>query len=205
MKINNLPTYIYVDVSNIRLACKRSCGFNLDFTKLYEYFKGKYINLKEVYYYEGIASNDKKREKDFRYLRDKVGYKVRPLKRRRYKDPPRYANFNCEKCGAPNSVMVAAGTTKLKSNVDVYLASDMIELAATHAESVHIILVSCDGDYAEAIKTIIRLNLKAHVSILATPMKRKNNCLSQRLQAFSNRKFKRTSLINIETIKDYIS
>lgn len=53
-------TFVFIDVSNIRYACRRSCGFDLDFIKYYHYLQNKYPNLQEVRYYEGIASDDKK-------------------------------------------------------------------------------------------------------------------------------------------------
>jgi hypothetical protein len=65
-KVANLPTHIYIDGSNIRLACRRSCGFELDFKKLYAYFATKYPELVKAQYFEGISIGDTKKEAIFK-------------------------------------------------------------------------------------------------------------------------------------------
>lgn len=206
MNLSKIKTYIYIDVSNIRSACLNSCGFNLDFVKLYEYFHKKYENIQDIRYYEGIARGDKKKQQHFQFLHRRIGYTICSLERKSYKDPPQYKNFECTKCGAINKVQVLPEHINLKSNVDVYLATDMLSCAATNqGEEIHIILVSCDGDYAEAIRSIAKINKEAFITIVATPRTRENNRLSSRLQTFANRNSKNTALMNIATIKDYIS
>ena len=206
MDLKNAKTYIYIDVSNIRYACRWSSGFELDFIKLYRYLKRKYPNAREIRYYEGIAPNDIKRRSHFEFLSKHIGYVICPLWRKSYAMPARYETFNCEKCGAKNTVKVLDETKKLKSNVDVYLASDMLERAAKENEPINIVLLSCDGDFAEAIKTALRINPGSHVTVLATPMTKKNNCLSIRLRQL-NRELKPSEyyLGNISAAKDYIS
>ena len=205
MGIIQKPTYVYIDVSNIRYACLASCGFNLDFIKFYQYLKRKYPGKIEARYYEGIAEGDEKKKKHFTFLEKKVGHRVCSLSRKSYTEPAKYKTFNCGQCGAPNSVKILPKNTKLKSNVDVYIASEMLKCVACTTEETRIILVSCDGDYAEAIQAALELNPKVEIIIMATPATKKNNCLSARLQVFANRKTKRTSLVNIASIKDYIS
>lgn len=205
MELSNIKTYIYIDVSNIRSACLASCNFNLDFIKLFNYLKDKYPNAVEIRYYEGIAKDDNKKQKHFDFLEKRIGYKICSLERKSYIEPAKYEKFKCKKCGTLNNVQVLPPHSNLKSNVDVYLASDMIKCAAKHNEPIHIILISCDGDYAEAIRSIQEINKKAFITIMATPMTRKNNCLSSRLQVFSNRSSKNTALVNIASVKDYIS
>ena len=205
MNLKTAKTYIYIDVSNIRYACKWSSGFHINFDRLYTYLKQKYPNIQEIRYYEGISPTDKKKRKYFKTLEQKVGYTVCPLWRKSYSMPAKYQTFKCEKCGATNTIKVLNTVKKLKSNVDVYLTSDMLEQAAKSTGPTHIVLISCDGDYAEAIKAILRMKPEVNVSIIATPLKRKNNCLSKRLQIFADRSSDRTVLVNIESIKDYIS
>ena len=205
MELSKIKTYIYIDVSNIRSACLNSCNFNLDFIKLYNYFKNKYSNIQDIRYYEGIARDDKKKQRHFRFLKNRIGYTICSLERKGYKDPPQYKEFECHNCGTKNKVQILPAHVNLKSNVDVYLATDMLACAAKEREPIHLILVSCDGDYAEAIKSILNTNPKAFITIMATPKTRENNRLSSRLQAFSNRESKNTVLMNIETIKDLIS
>ena len=206
MSLLEAKTYVYIDASNIRHACLWSCGFNLDFIKLYNYLKEKYPNTQEIRYYEGASSKDKKKLQHFQFLSDNVGYKVCSLSRKAYIEPAKYKSFNCENCSHVNKVKVLPENMKLKSNVDVYLASDMLVCAAESKSPVNIIILSCDGDYAEAIKAILRLNPGSCVTVLATPMTTMNNCLSIRLKQLS-RELSRENykLANISNIKDYVS
>ena len=206
MSLLEAKTYIYIDVSNIRHACLWSCGFNLNFIKLYSYLKEKYPNVQEVRYYEGVSSSDKKKLKHFRFLSEKIGYKICSLTRKGYVEPPRYETFECKNCKFPNKVKVLSESIKLKSNVDVYLTSDLLECAARAKEPINVVILSCDGDYAEAIKAALRLSPDSCVTVLATPMTETNNCLSVRLKHLS-RELNRDNykLSNINTIRDYVS
>lgn len=206
MSLPKAKTYIYIDVSNIRHACLWSCGFNLDFVKLYEYLKDKYSDVQEIRYYEGVSSRDRKKLRHFRFLSEKIGYRVCSLSRKGYVAPAKYETFECENCKFPNKVKVLSESVKLKSNVDVYLTSDMLECAAMAEEPINMIVLSCDGDYAEAIKAALRLSPESCVTVLATPMTEVNNCLSIRLKHLS-RELKRENykLVNINNIKDYIT
>ena len=178
---------------------------NLDFVKLYEYFKGKYPELKEVRYYEGIARGDKKKLRHFSFLEKKVGYKVCSLIRKGYVEPAKFEKFNCKECGAENTVRVLSSSLKLKSNVDVYMTADMLELAATSSQPIHFVLMTCDGDFVEAINSILRVSPGSRVTVIATPKTEKDNFLSSRLMVLANRQSKNTALVNIESIKDKIS
>ncbi|MBQ9017781.1 NYN domain-containing protein [Candidatus Saccharibacteria bacterium] len=206
MSLLEAKTYIYIDVSNIRHACLWSCGFNLNFIKLYSYLKEKYPNVQEVRYYEGVSSSDKKKLKHFRFLSEKIGYKICSLTRKGYVEPPRYETFECKNCKFPNKVKVLSESIKLKSNVDVYLTSDLLECAARAKEPINVVILSCDGDYAEAIKAALRLSPDSCVTVLATPMTETNNCLSVRLKHLS-RELNRDNykLSNINNIRDYVS
>ena len=199
-------TVVYIDVSNIRYACIRSCGFNLDFIKLYNYLKKKYPDTQEIRYYEGISFRDARKLAHFRFLSEKIGYKVCPLSRKGYIEPTRYETFKCENCNFPNKVKVLPENIKLKSNVDVLLASDMLECAAKAKVPTNFVVVSCDGDYVEAIKAVLRLSPKSRVTVLATPMTEINNCLSARLRRLS-RELNRENyqLVNINDVRDQIA
>lgn len=204
MNLKTAKTYVYIDVSNIRYACNRSCNFNLDFVRLYSYFKRKYTNLCEVRYYEGISSSDAAKERHFNFLRQ-VGYLVCPLERKGYKESAKFTKFQCENCNHLNTVQILPESTKLKSNVDVYLASNMIEQVAKNTEPIHAILVSCDGDYAEAIHTIMHLEPRTFVTVLATPMTAKNNCLSSRLKSLRADFPTSVDISSIAKIEKYVS
>jgi len=202
--LKNRKTFVFVDVSNIRYACRRSCGFNLDFQNYYHYLQNKYINLQEVRYYEGIASDDEKKQRYFRRL-EKTGYTICSLERKNYTNAAKYANFACAKCGAFNTVQILPKTAKLKSNVDVYMAVDMMKCAIQATKPIHIILVSCDGDFTEAIHGILSVNPNVFITVMATPMTRTNNCLSMRLKNLRSELPDSMVLVDISTIKKYIS
>lgn len=130
MNLREAKTYIYIDVSNIRHACLWNCGFVLDFIKLYNYLKEKYPNVQEIRYYEGISSSDNKKMEHFRFLSEKVGYKICSLSRKSYIEPPKYEKYRCANCGSLNNIKVLSKNVKLKSNIDVYLTSDLLECVA---------------------------------------------------------------------------
>ena len=179
-KLVNLDTYVFIDASNIRYACLRSCGIRLSFPKLIKYFQGKYRYLRSVKYFEGISDNDQNREKQFKSY-TKLGYEIHSLSRKAYIDPAVYKEFICKKCKTPNRVKVLEKSKKLKSNVDVYIATELLEVAHLATKPTHIILMSCDGDYAEMIKSAVN-NKNVHLTVIATPPTEKYNALSSRLK-----------------------
>lgn len=197
-------TFVFIDASNIRYACRNSSGFEIDFSKYIAYLKRKYKNLVEVRYYEGISNNDAKKKKYFEWLKNE-GYIICSLERKAYVGKAKFKIYSCCNCETKNSVQILSDNVKLKSNVDVYLASNMIKCAIKNSGSIHIVLVSCDGDYAEAIKDIIEINPESFVTIVATPRCRKNNCLSSRLRVLRCEFSDNVMLMNIEKIKDIIS
>lgn len=202
--LKDWKTFVFVDVSNIRYACRRSCGFDLDFSKYYCYLQDKYANLQEVRYYEGIASGDEKKRHYFRWL-ERTGYTICSLERKGYINEAKNADFRCSECNTMNTVQILPETTKLKSNVDVYMAVDMMKCAIQASGPVHIVLVSCDGDFAEAIRGVLSVNPSVFVTVMATPMTRANNCLSVRLKNLRSELPNDIVLVDISTIKKYIA
>lgn len=199
-------TYVYIDVSNIRAACLKTLGFMIDFVRLLEYFRQKYPNLKEARYYEGIAKGDEKKQRVFDFL-ERKGYVVCPLERKIYNSVElEERNVECPKCGNRWLEKVVKEHKAMKSNVDVYLATELLLCANDATRPMHIILVSCDGDYAETISAAIARNENVFVSVLATPMVRElsRNTLSGRLCKLSAR-IPRYYLQNINNIRDRIS
>lgn len=202
--VDELDTYVYIDVSNIRAACLKTLKFKLDFQKLIKYLKNKYSNLQEVRYYEGIADGDMKKEAEFKKL-SRAGYTVCGLARKAYKNPAQYKNVKCRKCGNEWRVQVLRRSAKLKSNVDVYLANDFLETAHFTKKPVLLVLMSCDGDYAEMIKGAINANEMVTIQVLATPFVKKlsHNVMSARLTGLFNA-IPRFDIANINNIRDYI-
>lgn len=181
--IAELDTYIFIDTSNIRTSCFKTLGLRIDFGRMLEYFKKKYPNLKDVRYYEGISNDDEYKKKSFKRL-EKAGYTICSLERKSYIDPAVYKKVKCKKCGHVQREKVLGRSVKMKSNVDVYLATDLLEIAYLAQKPTHIVLASCDGDYAEMIKNAITKNENVLISVLATPPVRQisRNTLSVRLR-----------------------
>ncbi len=200
----NRDTYVFIDVSNIRAACLKTLKFKIDFRNFIQYLKRKYPNLKEVRYYEGIASNDKKKEAEFSKLA-KIGYTICGLSRKAYLKPGKYKNVKCKNCGFEQKVLVSKSVVKLKSNIDVFLANDFLEVAHFANQPVLLILVSCDGDYAEMIKGAINKNELITALVLATPFVRNilNNAMSVRLTRLVG-ELPRFNITDIASIQKYI-
>ena len=202
-----LDTYVFVDVSNIRMACQKTLGFHLDFVRLIQYFQERHPNLKDVRYYEGVAKGDEKKQKMLQFLGEK-GYTICPLVRKSYNSVEiEEIDAKCPKCGNEWVMELSREHKAMKSNVDVYLASDMVALASQADHPTHIVIVSCDGDYAEAIKTAINLNKNISVAVLATPFVKdmRKNTLSTKLQKLTAQlPAARFMLRNVADIQDHI-
>jgi uncharacterized LabA/DUF88 family protein len=198
-----MDTFVFIDVSNIRYAALRSVKIVIDFEKLIGYFQSKYSKLKAVRYFEGISVGDKQRLAQFcRY--EKLGYEVRSLSRKSYADPAAFKTYECKNCKTSNRVQIRKRTEKLKSNVDVFIATEVLEIAHAAKKPTHIILMSCDGDYAEMIKSACK-NPDVNVTVLATPTTKKHNALSLRLKQLRRDLPENYLLQSIVDIKDKIS
>ncbi len=203
-RLTDYDTYVFIDVSNIRAATLKTCGFQIDFIALANYFYSKYPKLKMLNYYEGLAKNDMRKN----VILDKLelsGYNIKTLERKAYVKKPIRKSFICKKCKYKNIVTVMPKSIMLKSNVDVYLASEMLKIALTTKRLKHLVIVSCDGDYAEAIR-IATENRKVFVTVMATPAAKdlNRNTLSSRLKELCKDILKQYKLFNINDIKDKI-
>lgn len=203
-ELSDMDTYVFIDASNIRYACWQSCGIRIDFKKLLKYLKEKYTNLKSANYFEGIASDDKERKKLFESYK-RIGYKVFTLSRKKYVSPAIYRKIICKKCKATVRIRVSSKRETVKSNVDVYLATELLNVVADAKKATHIILMSCDGDYAEMIRSVTQRNSHVYVTVLATPFTKKNNYLSIRLKQLRRELSNRYLLRSIVEIKDKVS
>lgn len=201
-------TYIYIDVSNIRLACLKTLGIRLDFVKLLDYLKKRYPNARDIRYYEGISIDDAKKRGMFNFLAQK-GYTICDLERKSYHSVEvTEQEVKCPKCGNRWIKKFSCERKVLKSNVDVYLASDMVAQASSVNHPINLVLVSCDGDYAEAVKTILRLNPDASIEVLATPLVKDptRNTLSTRLRKLASiTSATRFAILNIDDVRDKIA
>lgn len=200
LEMLSLKTFVYIDAANIRNALHKS-HFEIDFVKLYEYIKLKYAQLNSVKYFEGFDSTDAEKQKLFDSY-EKAGMNMHLLSRKSYTSPARFMQFSCEKCKSPNKVQVHEEKTTFKSNIDVFLSTEIFSDIIQAREPLHLVIVSCDGDYAEMIKKILELYPKTYVTVVATPFKRYGNYLSARLSEL--KKMERYNLMNILTAKEKI-
>lgn len=176
-------TYVFIDVSNIKLACLKTLGLKINFVKLLIYLKRKYPSLIDVRYYEGIATGDIKKQQMFDFLRQK-GYTICPLERKSYISVEvSEKEVKCFKCGTQWIARFTKEHKTMKSNVDVYLATELLNIAYKASKPTHIVLISCDGDYAEMIRSALK-NENVSLSVLATPTTKElgKNTVSVRLK-----------------------
>lgn len=183
LSLHQMDTYVYIDVSNIRMACTKTLGARLDFVRLMKYLRRKYPQLKEVRYYEGISTDDERRRRTFEFL-ERWGFIICALERKAYNSvDTEDQEVECPECGHRWTTELRHEHIVRKSNVDVYLATELLTVAHKATKPTHIILVSCDGDYAEMIHNATE-NPNVVVSVLATPSTRDpgRNALSRRLR-----------------------
>ena len=90
--------------------------------------------------------------------------------------------------------------------MDVFLTTNLLETAFSAKKPTHIILFSCDGDYAEAIKSAVK-NPNIFITIIATPPVKEieKNTLSTRLKMLRREIPNQFELISIVTIQKHIS
>lgn len=200
-KLKDLYTYVYIDSSNIKNALKVSHR-QIDWKMLFDYLKNTYKNLKVVNYFEGIDKADMGKTEEFKNL-EKYGYKIKTLARKSYKNSPKYKTFKCQNCKEKNTVEILKESKTLKSNIDVYLCSELMGDLFTAKKPVHAIILTCDGDYAEMIRNIIDKNPNVYVSVFATPFTKYNNYLSVRLKELE--RIERYYLVNILNMRDKVS
>lgn len=200
VNLKEMDTYIFIDSSNIKNALKVS-QIKLDFHKLYVYFQSSYKNLKFIKYFEGIDKEDSQKYQEFMQL-EKLGYDLCVLERKSYTNSPKYKVFKCVNCSHKNTVKILDEKKTFKSNIDVYLCSELMRKLLHIKKASHVIILSCDGDYAEMIKILLHSNPNIHISVFATPFTRNNNYLSVRLKELE--RIDRYFLVNILSIKDRI-
>ncbi len=200
LELLTLKTFVYIDASNIRNALRKS-HIELDFIKLNEYITQKYDHLSAVKYFEGVDIEDKEKVALYEAY-EKAGMNMHLLTRKSYLSKAQFKSFDCTNCKTPNKVEVREEKTTLKSNIDVFLSTEIFSDLIQTREPLHLVLVSCDGDYAEMIKKILELYPRTYVTVVATPFKKYGNYLSARLSEL--KKMDRYHLINILTVKEKI-
>lgn len=139
---NNERIALFIDGPNLYSAA-RALGFDIDYKNLLELFRGK-GNLVRAFYYTALAE-----DQEYSPIRplidwlDYNGYTMVTKPAREHTD--------------------AAGRRKIKGNMDIELAIDMLEMAQ-HID--HAVLFSGDGDFRRLVEAVQRRGVR--VSVVST-------------------------------------
>jgi uncharacterized LabA/DUF88 family protein len=133
---------VFIDGANL-YAAARALGFDIDYKRLHDWISGK-GNLVRAYYYTAL-------------LEDQEYSPIRPLV-----DWLDYNGYTMVTKPA-KEFTDAAGRKKIKGNMDIELAVDMMEMA----ERVdHVVLFSGDGDFRRLVEAVQRKG--ARVTVIST-------------------------------------
>ena len=130
---------LFIDGANL-YATARALGFDIDYKRLLELFSGK-INLVRAFYYTALIE-----DQDYSPIRPLVdwldynGYTMVTKPTKEFTD--------------------ATGRRKIKGNMDIELAIDVMEMAQ-HLD--HIVLFSGDGDFRRLVEAVQRKGVRVTV------------------------------------------
>jgi uncharacterized LabA/DUF88 family protein len=133
---------LFIDGANLHATAK-SLGFDIDYKRLLQEFQGKGYLLR-AYYYTALAE-------------DQEYSSIRPLI-----DWLDYNGYTVVTKPTKEFVDVA-GRRKIKGNMDIELAVDVMQMAETMD---HIVLFSGDGDFRSVVEAVQRKGRK--VSVVST-------------------------------------
>lgn len=138
---------VFVDGANL-YHTSRALGFEIDFAALLDYFRGGTYLVRAFYYTAVVETED---YSPLRPLTDWLAYNgwqvvTKPAKQQ--SDP--------------------TGRLRLKGNMDVEIAVDMLELAP---QLDHVVLFSGDGDFRRLVESVQRMGVRVTVvsSLRAQP------------------------------------
>ena len=130
---------LFIDGANL-YATARALGFDIDYKRLLELFSGQ-CNLIRAFYYTAL-------------IEDQEYSPIRPLV-----DWLDYNGYTM--VTKPTKEFTdAAGRRKIKGNMDIELAIDVMEMAQ-HLE--HIVLISGDGDFRRLVEAVQRKGVRVTV------------------------------------------
>jgi uncharacterized LabA/DUF88 family protein len=135
-------TALFIDGANLH-AATRSLGFDIDYRKLLEYF-GNRSNLVRAYYYSALL--DTEEYSPLKPLTDWLAYNGYSLVTKPAKE-----------------FTDALGRRRIKGNMDIELAIDMLELSPSLD---HAILFSGDSDFRRLVEAVQRKGVR--VSVVST-------------------------------------
>jgi len=133
---------IFIDGSNL-YAAARSLGFDIDYKKLLEYFQVEGYLVRAFYYTALIDDQEYSPIRPLVDWLDYNGYTMVTKPTKEYTD--------------------SSGRRKIKGNMDIELAVDVMEMAETLD---HIILFSGDGDFRRLVEAVQRKGRR--VSVVST-------------------------------------
>jgi uncharacterized LabA/DUF88 family protein len=138
----NEKTALFIDGANL-YAATRSLGFDIDYRRLLEYFGSK-THLIRAYYYSALLETEE--YSPLKPLTDWLaynGYSLVTKPAKEFTDP--------------------LGRRRIKGNMDIELAIDMLELAPRLD---HAILFSGDSDFRRLLEAVQRKGVR--VSVIST-------------------------------------
>lgn len=140
-----LPTeraVLFIDGANLYSA-SRNLGFDVDYRNLLEFFR-KQVHVLRAYYYSALLETDE--YSPLKPLTDWLAYNGYTLVTKPAKE-----------------FTDATGRRRVKGNMEIELAVDMLELAA-HID--HAVLFSGDADYRRLVEAVQRRGVR--VSVIST-------------------------------------
>ncbi len=157
-------TFVFIDGENIRNSVESYGYKDLDYAKLYSWFKEK-KNANRIYIYVGIENGDTKKEEQFAELKA-LGYTVSAKKVMLYKQKPLTYKIECTNCHTINQKIITRNS-KLKANCDTELTLDIIN-GGVRKKYDKIIVFSGDGDFSIVYEYVVN-ELKKEVTVY-TPL-----------------------------------
>jgi uncharacterized LabA/DUF88 family protein len=133
---------LFIDGSNL-YASARTLGFDIDYKRLHQYFSNQ-TNLVRAYYYTALLD-----EQEYSPIRPLVDWLD-------------YNGYNMVTKPA-KEFTDATGRRKIKGNMDIELAVDVLELSASLD---HIVIFSGDGDFRRLVEAVQARGVR--VSIVST-------------------------------------
>lgn len=134
---------LFIDGTNLYAVC-RSLGFEIDYKALRNYFAQR-TNLIRAHYYSALLDSDSEE------------YKHNPVKP--LTDWLAYNGYTLVTKTA-REFLDSAGRRRIKGNMDVELAVDLLEMAPRLD---HVVLFSGDSDFRYAVEAVQRKGVKVSV------------------------------------------
>ncbi len=130
---------LFIDGANL-YATARALGFDIDYKRLLEYFSGKGHLVRALYYTALIEDQEYSPIRPLIDWLDYNGYTMVTKPTKEFTD--------------------ASGRRKIKGNMDIELAIDVLEMSP-HLD--HIVLFSGDGDFRRLVEAVQRKGLRVTV------------------------------------------